>query len=168
MDFAIPMQHYYAPSEANQYLAEHVNRLLASYKRRLGSELIALCPNAALTAQAVFLATFALVSHDTSADPVFNYANQTALRLFEMTWEEFTRLPSRISAEPVHRQERERLLHRVAQAGFIDDYEGIRISKSGKRFMICNAVVWNVDDDNGKPFGQAAMFHSWRMLSQSE
>jgi hypothetical protein len=32
---------------------------------------------------------------------VFCYANRTAQRLWGLTWEEFIRLPSRLSAEPL-------------------------------------------------------------------
>lgn len=39
------------------------------------------------------------MSHGLEVDPVFNYANQCALDLFEMTWEDFIKLPSRLSAE---------------------------------------------------------------------
>ncbi len=44
-------------------------------------------------------AEFAVVSHGTESDPIFNYANPTALKLFEMDFESFTQLPSRKSAE---------------------------------------------------------------------
>ena len=94
----------------------------------------------------------------------FNYGNAAALRLFEMTWAEFTALPSRLSAEPTHRDERARLLDTVARQGFIDDYRGIRISKSGARFTIEQATVWNVIDDSGTLVGQAATFSAWTPL----
>ena len=54
-------------------------------------------------ARALYEAPFALVSHNTDSDPRFNYANRTALTLFEMNWNEFTTLPSRMSAEPMLR-----------------------------------------------------------------
>ena len=73
-------------------------------------------------------------------------------------------LPSRLTAEPVHQSERARLLDTVASRGYIDDYRGIRISKSGRRFRIDNAIVWNVIDDTGSMRGQAAMFSTWKVL----
>ena len=48
----------------------------------------------------------------------------------------FTATPSRYTAEPVERQERERLLERTTRDGFVDDYRGVRITSSGKRFQI--------------------------------
>jgi hypothetical protein len=73
-------------------------------------------------------------------------------------------MPSRLSAEPVNQQERERLLAKVTAQGFIDDYAGVRISKTGKRFLIQGAVVWNVVDEHGVYHGQAAWFKDWTWL----
>ncbi|MFZ5474004.1 MAG: MEKHLA domain-containing protein, partial [Pseudomonadota bacterium] len=91
-------------------------------------------------------------------------ANLTAQHLFEMSWDEIVGLPSRYSAEPMLREERERLLARVRDQGFIDDYSGIRIGKSGRRFSIHAATVWNLFDQAGNPAGQAACFSDWRRL----
>jgi hypothetical protein len=52
----------------------------------------------------------------------------------------------------------------VQQFGFIDDYSGIRISKTGQRFWIRNATVWNLIDMNGVRVGQAARFDHWDYL----
>jgi hypothetical protein len=115
-------------------------------------------------ANKVFHASFVLVSHGTQADPVLNYGNQTALTLWEMSWDELTRTPSRLTAEALNREERARLLAAVTSHGFIDDYSGIRISKSGRRFRIDQATVWNLLDETGKYAGQAAMFRQWEFL----
>lgn len=56
---------------------------------------------------------------------------------------------------------RQRLLDSVRDKGFIDDYRGIRIAKSGRRFMIRNAVVWQLTDTDGAVQGQAATFGEW-------
>ena len=96
---------------------------------------------------------------------MFDYANRMALDLFEMSWNELIGMPSRLSAEPVNRDERERLLSRVAADGYIDDYSGVRISKTGKRFLIRQAVVWNVYDEQGRYQGQAASFSDWTPLA---
>src|ERR1035438_1830248 len=53
----------------------------------------------------VFHAPFALVSHGTEADPVLNYGNAAALALWEMSWAELTRTPSRLTAEAPNRSE---------------------------------------------------------------
>ena len=87
-----------------------------------------------------------VVSHDGAEDPVFNYASKAALDLWEMDWETFTSTPSRFSAEPDEREARAELLRRVTEDGYVDDYCGVRISSSGKRFEVRDAYVWNVYD----------------------
>jgi hypothetical protein len=115
-------------------------------------------------AEQVFLAPFALVSHGTEADPVLNYGNQSALALWDMSWAELTRTPSRRTAEAPNREERARLLAAVTANGFIDNYSGIRIAKTGRRFRIAQAIVWNLLDEANRYAGQAAMFENWRFL----
>ena len=115
-------------------------------------------------AEKVFHAPFVLVSHGTEADPVLNYGNAAALALWEMSWDELTRTPSRLTAEAPNRGERARLLAGVTAHGFIDDYSGIRISKTGRRFRIAQATVWNLIDQRGNYSGQAAMFSRWEFL----
>ena len=156
-----------APSEANGFLSAQVAMMARSLLRLAGLHLSLECAPELSDeefAQSVFEAKFALVAHDTNPDPIFNYANRTALSLFEMTWEEFTSLPSRLSAEPVHRDERARLMAHVREKGFISDYSGVRISKSGKRFSINQATVFNLEDERGEPCGQAALFLDWTAL----
>ncbi|MDT7588608.1 MAG: hypothetical protein QOE32_6158, partial [Pseudonocardiales bacterium] len=53
---------------------------------------------------------------------------------------------------------RDRLFERVASYGFIDDYRGLRITRSGAQFWIDDATVWNLLDANGRLHGQAAVF----------
>ncbi|GAB4264363.1 MAG: MEKHLA domain-containing protein [Methylomicrobium sp.] len=146
------------------YLVEHAMLIGRSYRRLLGEPLLDGVRTEKAFADALFHAPFAVVTHDTSDDPVFNYANVTALSLFEMNWSEFTQTPSRLSAEPVNRQERSRLLSQVTEHGFIKDYSGVRISKNGKRFIIEQAVVWNLLDESDNYRGQAACFSRWRYL----
>lgn len=118
------------------------------------------------TAHLIEIAPFAIVSHGTEADPIFNYANTTALRLFEMTWDQFTALPSRLSAEAMLQQDRERLLEKVARNGYVDGYSGVRISGTGRRFLIRNATIWNLLDEHGQPYGQAALLPEWQPLAE--
>lgn len=152
------------PSEENGFLFEHAQLLLQSYRQLLRVSMLADNKTGISLAEQLFKAHFAVVSHNTDQDPIFNYANQTALSLFEFGWEEFNSLPSRLSAETVNRQERARLLSEVTEKGYIDHYEGIRISRTGKRFRIKKAVVWNLVDSEGVYRGQAARFGEWEYL----
>ena len=106
-------------------------------------------------------APFAVLAHNTAPDPVFVYANRTAQACFEYDWNEIVSLPSRLSAEAPNREERQRLLDAVTRDGFISDYRGMRIAKSGRRFWIEGGTVWQLIDEAGTPQGQAALFTSW-------
>lgn len=75
-------------------------------------------------------------------------------------------MPSRLTAESPERAERERLLGRVAARGCIDDYAGVRVSRSGRRFRIRGATVWTLVDDDGRRLGQAATFSDWAPLKK--
>ena len=77
--------------------------LLDSFVRCIGRELIDRSGPPAVQAERLNRAPFVVVSHGTEPDPVLNYGNALALTLWEMTWEELTQTPSRLTAEPVHR-----------------------------------------------------------------
>jgi hypothetical protein len=64
----------------------------------------------------------------------------------------------------VHRDERAHLLDAVTRTGFIDDYRGVRVSKTGRRFSIEKATVWTVLDQRERVLGQAATFASTKFL----
>ena len=144
--------------------ADPVQLLLDAFARLLRRELIPRDGSLADQAERLFRAPFVVVSHGTEDDPVLNYGNAAALSLWEMTPEELRRTPSRLTAEPVHRDERARLLERTRRDGYVDDYAGIRISKTGKRFRIEQAIVWNLTDAAGVHHGQAATFDRWTPL----
>src|SRR5215207_7951628 len=110
--------------------------ILNSYRRWLGKELIERSGDEVDEAQRLFEAEFVVVSHGTEGDPVLNYGNATALALWEMNFDHFRSTPSSLTAEPDQREERSRLLHRTTLSGYIDDYQGMRVTKSGRRFHI--------------------------------
>jgi len=155
------MQSLNQPSDSNNFQSDHIALLQLSLRRLISSELI---PKELATGIEAFSAPFALLSHNTAVDPVFNYANQTAMELFELSWNEFTALPSRLSAEAPNREERALLLAKVTAHGFIQNYSGIRISKTGRRFLIEEALVWNLTDEHGVYSGQAALIPHWKYL----
>ncbi len=154
------------PSIENDFQSSHASLLRSSFARLMGSELLDGDSGVSESdfARAMFESPIVVVSHGTQEDPIFNYGNQAALNLFELDWVDFTQLPSRKSAEPLNRAERARLLNAVTNNGFIDDYSGVRISSTGRRFLIPTAIVWNVIDEVGKFRGQAATFSNWRFI----
>lgn len=148
-------------------MVQWVQLLLDSFHRWTGRELIARTGSPEDQAAALFAAPFVVVSHGAEEDPMLNYGNRVALDLWELDWESFTKTPSRLTAEPVNRSERERMLAQAASRGFIDDYRGVRISSTGRRFLVEKAMVWNVVDEAGKKLGQAATFSRWSFLEKT-
>lgn len=138
--------------------------LLESYRHWTTRDLVAPAGTPEEQARALFQAPFVVVSHGREDDPVLNFGNRAALDLWEMTWDEFTRTPSRMTAESPDRAERARMLARAEERGFIDDYRGVRISATGRRFLVDRALVWKVVDGAGRKHGQAATFGSWTFM----
>jgi hypothetical protein len=145
---------------------KHTECLIRSYHHWTGRELLSGAYTSSESARQLFEAPFVVVSHGVQADPILNYGNQAALNLWQLKWEELIQLPSRLTAEAPSREERAKLLERVTRDGYISDYSGVRISKSGKRFMIMQATVWNLRSDEGAYCGQAAMFKEWKYIDK--
>lgn len=143
---------------------DHTQLLLDSYRRWRGADLVPRDGDAAAEMRRLFEAPFVVVSHGTQADPVLNYGNRAALDLWETDIPTLRQTPSRLTAEPVHRDERARLLERTTREGYVDDYHGIRIARSGRRFRIDRATIWNLIDPAGQYAGQAATFSQWQFL----
>lgn len=142
-------------------LAGDTRLILANYRRLLGHDLV----DAPGIERLFFAPRVVLAAAGTyGGDHVFTYANQAALDLFEATWDQLVGLPSSQSAEPAHRDERRRLLDEVGKRGFIRDYSGVRVSRTGRRFRILEATVFNLLDGGGTYVGQAATFTGWEPL----
>lgn len=142
---------------------EHAKLLVDSYRRWTGKELLERKPGKSLKEQ-LFQASTVILSHGTEADPVLNYGNQKGLELWELEWEAFTSMPSRLAAEHMERKERDGLFETVTANGYVEHYTGIRISSTGRRFYIVNTTIWNLADDSGNYMGQAAAFSEYRYL----
>lgn len=144
---------------------QRIGLIYESYHRITGRDLVR-APSADI-ASALWESPMVILAHGTEPDPVFFYANRTALSLFEIAAEDLIRMPSRLSAEPMERDERSRFLQAVAQQNHISDYSGIRISRTGNRFRIAQATVWNLIDAGGTIHGQAACFGQWTPLERT-
>jgi hypothetical protein len=137
-------------------------RLIAeSFARVTGDALV---PAAGDPTEALWALPAVVVAHGIEADPLFFYGNRAALTLFELPAAEFVGLPSRLSAEAGDRASRARLMEQVARDNFVRGYSGVRVSASGRRFRIEDAVVWNLLDADGALRGQAAIFERWTPL----
>ncbi len=142
----------------------HTSALLNSFRQRTGRDLLPRSGEPEEEARRLFAAPFVVVSHGVEPDPVLNYGNGAALALWETTAEQFLATPSRLTAEPMLREERERMLAQAARDGFFAGYEGVRISSAGRRFRIFDGTIWNLSDADGRDIGQAATFARWEHL----
>jgi MEKHLA domain len=150
-----------APSD---FIIPHTQLLAGSYKKWTGRDLLPGDFSPEELAAGIFDASFVVVSHGTQADPVLNYGNRVALELWEMPWAQFTRTPSRLTAEAAKREARAKVMDVVTRQGFFDGYSGIRVSKTGRRFAISRATIWNLISETGQLQGQAATFSEWKFL----
>lgn len=140
--------------------------ILNSYEKLLKKSLITRIHNDKITeAKNLFHADFVVLSHNKNQDPMYNYGNQKALNLWEMSWETLLKTPSKNTTEPISREEREALLKEANLKGYISNYGGIRISSTGKRYYIKDIILWNLTDHENNFCGQAATFSQWQKLT---
>jgi hypothetical protein len=146
-------------------IIRHSQRLLYSFQHWTGRSLLDASGSPPEIAQQLFEAPFVLVSHGMEKDPIFNYGNRKALELWELSWEEFTRMPSRKTAELTVQEERDRLLAETTTKGFVSNFSGVRISSTGQRFKIEDGIIWNVLDEQNQRCGQAAVYSKCKFIT---
>jgi len=145
------------PNETNGYLAAHVNRLLRACA--IGPAEIFSTSIRLLWIKRASCFMRRLWSYRTTqtSDPILNYANLVGFAPFELSWDELICLPSRRTAEPVDQDERARLLEAGDAVRDISTTTGaFGVPKTGRRFLIEQATVWNLFDESGVTCGQAA------------
>lgn len=155
------MHDFRQPDLSGERTLRQVSLILDSYERLLGRPLIARCGSQQGDTDALYHAPFAVLSHGTEADPILNYANKIALELWEMPLAQLLATPSRLTAEPLAREARDKLMAEVTRTGFVTGYSGVRISATGRRFRIENVTIWNLTQPDGTFAGQAATFDTW-------
>lgn len=147
------------PDDANAFQDVFVRRVVASYARVTGGDLIAeagLDPN--MPGRSAWLGNFALLTHRGDAEAILNYGNAFALKLWECDWQSFTSTPSDKTAPAEDRALRSEAMEKVASSGFVKGYSGRRISLTGRLFLIKNVTIWQLLDGQGISFGVAAFF----------
>ncbi|MBX9850183.1 MAG: MEKHLA domain-containing protein [Cytophagaceae bacterium] len=149
---------------SDKKIIEHCRLLSDSYCFWTKNEIIDSALDDESLSFLMYHSSFVIVSHNTLPDPVFNYANMKAQELWKTDWDQFIKTPSRLSAEPIESNERQKLLSEAAKNGFISNYNGIRISSVGERFKIMDTILWNVIDGRGNYHGQAALFSKYEFL----
>eukprot|EP00977_Amphora_coffeiformis_P013038 scaffold3339_cov174-Amphora_coffeaeformis.AAC.6 len=101
---------------------------------------------------------YAVLSHGTQSDPVYNYFNKGALLQFEWPELEVYSLPSRYSAPEILRDGREEEIKSAVEQDVMTIPTATRQSKHGALFQLTNVTLWNVYDDEGERVGQTAIF----------
>ena len=147
------------PSPNNNYQQEHVLIMLENLKRWTGQDLIKKYAfSLDRLGEQVFNANFYILSHNQAADPILTYGNNRVLQQWEISWAELTTMYSKNTAKPVDRSARLTAIEQVNLNNYINNYGGVRISKTGKEFTILNATLWNLFDNESNSYGQAAWF----------
>jgi PAS domain S-box-containing protein len=131
--------------------------LADSYLALLGEPLVPDGLRGAEAAAWLYDAPFGLLAHDTSPDPLFVYANRRAQAAFGYSRDEFTGLPSRLSAGADDRASRHAFMESVRRNGYATGYRGPRVAKDGHQFWIDDVTLWNLLDTDGTLAGQAAL-----------
>ena len=149
----------------NPAIVEWSQLLLNSFRHWTTRELLERVGDPDCQAHKLYRSPFVVVSHGMEEDPLLNYGNQVALELWELTWEKLITTPSQLTAEPINRAEREWMLEQARTSGYLDTYRGVRITSAGRRFLVENALIWNVVDAKGQRVGQAATFSQWTWLT---
>ncbi|MGV9937646.1 MEKHLA domain-containing protein [Streptomyces olivaceoviridis] len=137
--------------------------LLAGHLRLVGEPL---CPARWYTDQeaARWLhdrALFGLLAHDTSADPFFVHANSRARERCGCSWGEFVGMPSRLSARPDGRRDRDAFARGVRADHYATGCLEIRVGKGGRPCWTEDVTRWDPMDTRGRIHGQTAVFRSW-------
>ena len=139
--------------------------VLQSHQRAFGRPLIASARPGwcfeLTTCQELFACGFPVLAHNCSPDPKLTYANAAALQLWDSSWGELIGMPSRLTAPETERVERTNALGQAQRLDAVQHYQGIRISRKGRRFMINNARIWTLWDQKQQACGQAACFSNW-------
>jgi len=138
--------------------------LLSSHQRAFGMPLIATArpgQSTRLCCQELFSSGFPVLAHGIGDDPLVVYANAAALQLWGRRWADMVGMPSKLTAPDDVRSERRRALRQAQTEDAIRGYGGVRIDHDGRRFMIRNARIWTLWDEEQRSCGQAACFSDW-------
>lgn len=142
-------------------LKRHAARLIRSYEHWTGQPLVA--PGNE-TESAIRLFEHPALVLSLAEGTTYNYANRTAMNLFERDWKQITNMEGDESAEPHLRQERRERLREALARGCVRGYSNVRISAHGRRFRLEDGTLFAVLDEAGNSCGVAAVISRWHYL----
>ena len=111
--------------------------------------------------QSLFSCSDPVLAHNGNQDPTLIYANAAALLLWRRRWNAMVGMPSRLTAPEQERRERAQALGSSKKVDAFEGYRGIRMDREGRKFVIDNARIWTLWDEQGERCGQAASFARW-------
>lgn len=141
--------------------------ILDSFRRLLGRELMPRSGNPAEDARRLFDLPQAVLAHDTSPAPLLDWANLAAAKAFDATPEALLGRPSADTAPADATADRRALFDKLAARGFVTGYSGVRVSLTGRRFVIDDVTVFEVTNAVGRPAGHAAVIAKTRATPPS-
>jgi hypothetical protein len=143
---------------------KHCKLIEKNYKFWTGKELFEAKLTESELSEKMYHAPFVVLSHGTQADPIYNYVNLKAQELWEFTWDEMIKLPSRRSAGTNETAERLELIREGQEKGITFTEKALRESRSGKKFYIKNVVLFNLLGEGGEYAGQCAIYNDWEFV----
>jgi hypothetical protein len=153
------------PDGTNGFQKDFVARVARAFAHVTGRDLFAEAGiDPAAAGLSAWSGNFALLTHRGDPEAMLNYGNRFALDLWECHWDQFIRTPSRATAPADDVKERTTMMDKVSRDGFVSGYQGRRISRSGKLFLIRDVTVWQLREPSGDSFGVAAFFRNYRRL----
>lgn len=162
-----------SPEWYSESMVEHSSILIKTFHKIRGQELVPLSlvdDDPVEASKRLFMKDDVMVlSHGIQGDPegpILNYGNYKTLQQWKASWEQLTTMPSRYTAGPQDRSEREKFLQQILETGYSEGYSGIRVAVDGTKFLLTNATVWNVEWE-GRRIGQAAALFSWEPLDST-
>jgi PAS domain-containing protein len=136
--------------------------ILDSFRRHFSHDLFDRAGDPAEDARRLFDLPQAVLAHDTSPEPLLDWANRAAAAAFDATPESLLGRPSAATAPADAVADRGKLFEALARDGFVTGYSGVRVSLTGRRFIIDDVTVFELFDAAGQPAGHAAMIGATR------
>ncbi len=140
--------------------------ILDSFRRHIGHDLIDRSGDPSEDARRLFELPQAVLAHDASAQPRLDWVNAAAAAAFDATPETLIGRPSSATAPPDATADRRQLFEILARRGFVTGYSGVRISLTGRRFIIEDVTVFALVDEAGRPAGHAAVIGATRPVGR--
>lgn len=149
---------YSKPDVGNGFQRNHMNLMRNNLVRAGGVDIFNFSKAGVEAAERMFHAPFALFSYGNEEEPIYNYANLTALKLFDISWEDLTQTRIQDSFEAEEWKKHLGIMNQVQEKGALPNYCSSRKIKTGKSFHFKKGIIWSLKDEYLTHTGQAVVF----------